>query len=62
MSKQAPPNGRKHIHAVLPFGDWARLKKMLIDRGEGLSPFIRRVIAAELDQSRAEKSDRRASA
>ncbi len=61
MSQTESAKDEKHVHVILPFDEWAGIKKMLIDRGEQLSPFIRRLMLAELNGHRVGGDDRRAS-
>jgi hypothetical protein len=49
MADRAKNKQTKHLHVMLPFAEWARLKKRLTDEDKRLTHFVRELIIAELD-------------
>jgi hypothetical protein len=49
MSDRADPNRKKHLHVIMPFRDWLRLKDRLAREEKQLSSFVHRLVVAELD-------------
>jgi len=42
----------KHVHVMLPFDEWVRLKKRLADEDKRVTHFVRELILSELKESR----------
>jgi hypothetical protein len=53
MATAAPSEKTKHIHVMLTFPDWVRLKQRIAEDDKRVTQFVRDVVLAELDKPRS---------